>query len=447
MKKEKIKRPKKISPREQAFLSLLAIDREGAFSNLEIKKVLSRSLFSKPDMHLYTALVYGVIQNELYLDHQINKMIKSRTSLDFKVRELLRMGAYQLLMMDRIPDYAVISEAVDLCGRHCPRAKGFVNGVLRNMARQKKQLKKWSWSDYENSVQALSVRASVPKAILEIFLQVFGTKKGVSILMQMNQPSPLTLRTNGLKTTRENLKHLLEQDGIESEETALSERGLRIKNASVSELSGTQAYQAGFYTIQDQGAMLIAEALDPKPGDQVLDMCAAPGGKTTYIAEMMQDCGQITARDLYPSRLKLVDNQASLLGITIIHTEVCDGTQLNPKDHERYDRVLLDAPCSGLGIIRRKPEIRYRFNRKEQKTLIQIQQKMLIHAVDALKPGGTLVYSTCTIDPKENNEQIQWLVQNKKNIKIETTRQISLLDDQCDGFFIAKMKKIGAAQG
>jgi 16S rRNA (cytosine967-C5)-methyltransferase len=441
MKKEERKYSKKISPREQAFLSLLAIDREGAFSNLEIKKVLSRSLFSKPDMHLYTALVYGVLQNELYLDHQIKKMLKSRTSLDFKVRELLRIGTYQLLMMDRIPDYAVISETVDLCKKYCSRAKGFVNGVLRNMARQKQQLKNWSWSDYENSLQALSIRASVPREILDVYLQVFGTKKGVQILMQMNQPSPLTLRVNRLKTTREELIRLLEADGIESEKTLLSQEGIRVKNTSVTELSGTQAYQTGLFTIQDQGAMLIAEALDPKAGEQVLDMCAAPGGKTTYFAEMMGNCGQIVARDLYPSRLKLIDTQAALLGVTIIRTEVGDSTKLDVKDRGHYDRVLLDAPCSGLGIIRRKPEIRYRFNRKEQKTLIQIQRKMLLNAVEALKPGGTLVYSTCTVDPKENSEQVQWLIQNSKNMKIEMTRQISLLDDRCDGFFIAKLRK------
>lgn len=422
-------------------MSLLAIDREGAFSNLEIKKVLSRSLFSKPDMHLYTALVYGVLQNELYLDHQIKKMLKSRTSLDFKVRELLRIGAYQLLMMDRIPDYAVISETVDLCKKYCPRAKGFVNGVLRNMARQKQQLKNWSWSDYENSVQALSIRASVPREILDIFLQVFGTKKGVQILMQMNQPSPLTLRANRLKTSREKLIHLLEEDGIESEKTLLSQEGIRVENASVTELSGTQACQSGLFTIQDQGAMLIAETLDPKAGEQVLDMCAAPGGKTTYFAEMMENCGQIVARDLYPSRLKLIDAQAARLGVTIICTEIGDSTKLDAKDHGRYDRVLLDAPCSGLGIIRRKPEIRYRFNRKEQKALIQIQRKMLLNAADALKAGGTLVYSTCTVDPKENGEQVQWLTQNRKNMKIEMTRQISLLDDRCDGFYMAKLRK------
>lgn len=430
-----------LSPREQAYYSLLAIDREGAFSNLEIQRVLSRSLFSKPDAHLYTALVYGVLQNEILLDERISAMIKSGTRLDFEIREILRIAAFQMLMMNRIPSYAAISEAVELCGKIKPKAKGFVNGVLRNMARKSEQLKRWRTSDYKDTIQALSVRTSVPKPIVEIYVKAFGGKASVRELMAVNEPSLLTIRANGLKTSRDALLDTLAEEGVEGTRTAISPSGIKIANASVSELNQTQAHCDGLFTIQDQGAMLIVEALSPKAGERILDMCAAPGGKTTYIAEMTHDKGTITARDIYPSRLKLIDNQAAQLGIQSIITEAFDGTMCKPSDREQYDRVLLDAPCSGLGIIRRKPEIRYRFDFEKQRALINIQRKMLINAIDALKPGGTLVYSTCTVDPKENAEQIHWLCRQTKEIVVLETRQISTADDQCDGFYYAKLIK------
>lgn len=444
MKRKNTKNPHNLSPREQAYDSLLAIDREGAFSNLEIQRALSRSLFSKPDAHLYTALVYGVLQNEMLLDDRISKMTKPGTRLDFEVREILRIAAFQLLMMNRIPPYAAISEAVALCCKVKPKAKGFVNGVLRNMARQSEQLKRWQASDYKDAIQALSVRTSVPKPIVDIYARAFGAKEGVRELMAVNRPSPLTIRANGLKIPRDTLLEELANEGIERVKTALSPSGIKITNASVSELTQTQAYTAGLFTIQDQGAMLIAEALSPEAGERVLDMCAAPGGKTMYLAEMMGDQGVITARDIYPSRLKLIDNQAKLLGIGCIQTEAFDGTARKAADHEQYDRVLLDAPCSGLGIIRRKPEIRYRFEFKKQRALIDMQRKMLINAVDALKPGGTLVYSTCTVDPKENAEQVRWLCRNVTGLTVLNTRQIGIADDQCDGFYYAKLVKNSA---
>ncbi|EFV02173.1 ribosomal RNA small subunit methyltransferase B [Pseudoramibacter alactolyticus ATCC 23263] len=437
--------PKKNSSnnaREQAYKSLLKIDREGAFSNLEIRQTLSRLSFNAEDANLYTLLVYGVLQNQIFLDYCLDQLIKEPKRVDFETREILRIAAYQILKLDRIPDYAAVSEAVLLCGKVNRRAKGFVNGVLRNLIRNKTRLFDISNGSFRNEKEVLATRFSIPLPVVHYYFEAYGKEAAPAILAQMNVPAPLSVRVNTLKLSREDLAAKLQAEGLAVEVGQLSSDCLYLKGISASELVQSCWFKDGWLTIQDQGAMLIAELLDPRPGERILDMCAAPGGKTTHLAQLMSDAGEIIARDIYPSRLQLIEDAAKRLGISNIKTELWDGIQ-PPKEEAAFDKILLDAPCSGYGVIRRKPEIRYRGTKEDRRAIRQTQRTLLNNGLDLLRSDGKLVYATCTIDPEENNRQIARVVRERSDViaEAETERMTSPLTDGCDGFYMIRLIK------
>lgn len=428
--------------REQAYKSLLKINREGAFSNLEIRQTLSRLPFSAEDTHLYTLLIYGVLQNQLFLDYCLNQLIKEPKRVDFKTREILRIAAYQILKLDRIPDYAAVSEAVSLCGKVNRRAKGFVNGVLRNLIRNKTRLSDISSDAFSNEKEMIATRFSIPLPIVHYYFETYGRETAPAILGQMNAQAPLSVRVNTLKLSREDLAAKLRAAGLTVDVGQLSLDCLYLRGLSASELVQSHWFKDGWLTIQDQGAMLIAELLDPQPGERILDMCAAPGGKTTHLAQLMSNAGKIVARDIYPSRLQLIREGAKRLGISNIKTELWDGTQ-PPKAGAVFDKILLDAPCSGYGVIRRKPEIRYRGTKEDRRAIRQTQHTLLTNGLDLLRLGGTLVYATCTIDPEENAHQIARVLRERPDVVIDekTERLTSPLTDGCDGFYMIRLIK------
>lgn len=437
-----------MNPREQAVDTLLRINREGAFSNLETREVLSRIAFSDEDKGLYINLVYGTLQNQLYLDYILSQLsTQPLKKIHPVVLTILRTAAYQIYFLDRIPHYAIVDEAVTLTGRRQKRAKGFVNGVLRNLLRQKEELGTLSQEDFDNEKDYLTTRYSIPLWIVHKYFEAFGPEKAMTILPQMNDTPPFTIRTNTLKGSREDLIHALAEVGIRAEPGLYSPLALNLKGAEAlgASLRKFPLFAKGSFTVQDQGAMICVDLLAPKPGEVVLDLCAAPGGKTTHMAQLMENSGQIIARDVYPSRLKLVEETARRLGITTITTEEADGTRLKEADLARFDRILLDAPCSGTGIIRRKPEIRYHGDKKERKSLRTIQKAMLDNAWAMLKPGGTLVYSTCAVNADENEGQIKALLQAHPDLHLlpETMGYTDLTMDGCDSFFHAKLVKEG----
>jgi 16S rRNA (cytosine967-C5)-methyltransferase len=430
------------SAREQAYKSLLKINREGAFSNLEIRQTLSRLSFNAEDAHLYTLLIYGVLQSQMFLDYCLNQLIKEPEGVDFKTREILRIAAYQILKLDRIPDYAAVSEAVLLCGKVNRRAKGFVNGVLRNLIRNKTRLSDISNDSFGNEKEALATRYSIPLPIVHYYFETYGKGTAPAILGQMNTQAPLSVRVNTLKSSRENLAVEFRAEGLTVEFGQLSSDCLYLKGISAGELVKSHWFKDGWLTIQDQGAMLIAELLNPQPGERVLDMCAAPGGKTTHLAQLMSDAGEIVARDIYPSRLQLIADAAKRLGIANIKTELWDGTQPT-KAKAVFDKILLDAPCSGYGVIRRKPEIRYRGTKEDRRAIRQTQYTLLNNGLDLLRSGGQLVYATCTVDPEENSRQIARVVRERSDVTVEenTERMTSPLTDGCDGFYMIRLIK------
>lgn len=436
----------KMNVRAYAVDSLLKIEREGAFSNLEIRDTLSRFSFSSEDRRLYTNIVYGTLQNKIYLDWLISQVVMpSQNRLDEIVTVILQTAVYQIFFLDRIPNYAIVDESVKLTREKKKKAVGFVNGVLRSVLRRKDELSDYDFNAWQNEKEALSVRYSVPQWIVHKYFETFGDEIGESLIKKVNHIPPFTIRVNTLKTNREHLCHLLEKDGISCRYGELSENAVHLdfNHSDNHDIRRNEWFQKGYFTVQDQGAMVLTELLDPQPGERILDMCAAPGGKTTYIAQLMKNTGEITARDINDSRIELIENAAKRLGITIIETERFDGSCLNPIDIQTYDRILLDAPCSGMGVIRRKPEIRYLSDKKERKALRSIQSDMLDHAADMLKVGGVLIYSTCTILPEENEKQIEAFLERHPEMESipDKTGYTHFNMDGADCFFYCQCKK------
>lgn len=435
--------------RKQAVKTLLRVHQEGAYSNLEVKTVLAHPEIKAEDRGLYLNIVYGVLQKQIYLDYLLNRMVKKNIhQLDQVVLEILRTAYYQLFFLDRVPDYAVVNESVKLAGKMAPRARGFVNGVLRNTLRHKATLS-FDPNAFADKKEALSVECSVPAWIIEQYIENFGWNDAVKILKRMDQQPPFTIRVNTLKITKEKLKQLLKNEEIEVLDGQLSPDALMLKkiNRFSQGIEKHDFYQKGFFSIQDQGAMLTAELLNPRKGETILDMCAAPGGKTTHLSQLMKNTGRIIARDVFDSRIDLIKQTADRLGTTNICAEKADGMIFDSGQAEQFDRILLDAPCSGLGIIRRKPEIRYTMNQDMSQSLKAIQRRLLDNAVQYLKPGGVLVYSTCTVGKSENEAQIYDLLERFPNMVLDQQvgekgmLHTSPLNDNCDAFFMARLKK------
>lgn len=437
--------------RQQALETLLRINYEGAYSNLETKKVLSTKDLKAEDGRLYLNIVYGCLQNRSYLDYIIKQQSsKPIKELHKEVSEILRMAIYQIYFLDKIPDYAIVNEAVNLTLEVQPQAKGFVNGVLRNMMRKIEKVgKDFKFGNWDNEKEALSIRYSLPIWIVYKYYETYGDEAAEAIIPLLNEKPPFTIRCNTLKTTMEELMNDLKTLGVEPIKGSLSPNAIHISNLGVFEnsIEETPLYLNGHFAIQDQAALVTVDRLDPQPGDRVLDMCAAPGGKTTYLSQLMANKGEIVGRDVSSNRLKLIVEASNRLGCTNIVVEAQDGCELQEKDRESFDKILLDAPCSGLGVIRRKPEIRYHITKKDRKELVKIQFDLLENAVACLKHGGELLYSTCTINRDENENQIKNILMNHPELNVVPDEQgnhftqTSPLMDCSDGFFMCLLKK------
>lgn len=436
--------------REQAVKTLLRVEKEGAYSNLEIKKVLGESHYKEEDRGLYLNIVYGTLQNKLYLDYLLKKHVsKDLNKLDAEVLEILRTAVYQIYFLDKIPAYAAVNEAVGMTGKMKPKAKGFVNGVLRNVLRSKEKDAVFDPLSFSNEKEALAIRYSIPVWIIHKYYETYGAERAEKIIPALNEKPPFTIRVNTLKIDRQTLEEKLSAQGILCAAGKLDSDALHLSHLGSfeSQVQRDPLFTAGYFMIQDQGAMKAARLLAPERDDRVLDMCAAPGGKTTHLSQIMENQGAVIARDIFDSRLRLIEETAGRLGISNIETQKTDGCIFRPEDREAFDKVLLDAPCSGLGIIRRKPEIRYTITKKDRKELTRIQRTLLDHAVQYLKPGGTMVYCTCTVNSDENEKQIERILTEYPFMQMETVCgekamfHTSPLEDGSDCFFMAKLKK------
>lgn len=436
------------SPRELALKILYDVEKNGAYLNISFQNHTMAGGLTDRDAALVKELTYGVLKHKLTLDAVIARFstVKIKKLAPF-VLCILRLGLYQLYYMDKIPESAAVNESVKLAGRYATKSRGFVNAILRKAAGAPLILPEG------NSPEALSVRYSHPVPLVLWLKETFGDEKAETLLRENNCAPAVCVRVNTLKTSAEELKKRLLAEGISAKCGALTDCSLLFEGGGIGKLP---SYDEGLFTVQDQSAQLAALALLPKPGETVFDVCAAPGGKTTHLAELMENKGEILALDLYAKRLESVRKTAQRLGIDIIKT--CEADAGLYSFSTQADKILIDAPCSGLGVIRRRPDIKYKPELTDFGELVAIQKKILEHCAAFLKPGGTLVYSTCTVNPAENELQVAEFLKNHSDFSLEPAENPHIVGaareilsggmgtfypevEGGDGFFIARLKK------
>ena len=430
----KIKNPRALA------LDVLTRCENGGYSNIALDTVIKRNDLSSNDRALMTALIYGVIERKITLDYIISSLSSIPNSkIEKDTRNILRMGLYQLIYMKKIPAHAALNETVELANK---RSKGFVNAILRSYLREGNKI---VFPDKSDKVKYLSVKYSVGDSLVDELLKAYSFEDCHNMLSAFSQIAPITLRTNNLKTSREEI--LSELDGARL--TDFSPDGIILDNAAVSEL---ECLKDGRVTVQDEASQICVRALDAKKGDVVYDVCACPGSKSFGAAMTMENEGQILAFDIHENKLSLVEKGAERLGISIISTRAHDARKPIAELFGKADKIICDVPCSGFGVIGKKPEIRYK-DIKESANLPKIQYDILENVQNYLKVGGTLVYSTCTILPDENENNIKKFLENHKNFELVPFSvgelevkggMITLLPHthHTDGFFIAKLKKV-----
>lgn len=425
------------NPRELGYEAINNVINQGGYSNIAINKILRKSDLDNKNRGFFTELVYGTIENKLYLDYIIQKYSNQKISeLSKEVLIILEMGIYQIREMNSVTDFAAVDESVKLCKKIYPRGSGFVNAILRSVLRDPKAFD----IDIKDNIERMSVEYSISRDIAQLLLTQYGQEITEDIMYGFSQKPQIYIRANRIKTTAGELKMLLEEEGVGVELVPENQDALAVKN--LKNIENNQYYKEGFFTVQDISSMNCVKELNPKEGDYILDICACPGGKTTYMAELINNNGKIDAMDISENKLELVKNTCRRLGLGIVKTEVNDATKYNSQMADKYDKVLVDAPCSGLGIIRRKPEIRYK-TEKDITSIYRVQEKILQNASKYLKTGGTLIYSTCTINKDENQKITDKFLNENKNYKRIQDDIIMLPgDNEVDGFYICKMERI-----
>lgn len=437
--------------REAAMLALNACQRQGGWSDGALKKQLSAAELSGRDAALATQLCFGVLQNQMLLDFYLAKFSNIPLKrMEGKVVQTLRLGAYQMLFLTRIPHSAAVNSAVALVKAHCknPRAAGMVNGILRSMERSLQNMPVIPQGD---PVAYLSTLYSHPEWLVKEFILSLGEEETAQLLAADNSQPPTTVMVNTTRTTAETLKAMLEADHVEAEPHPWLENCLLLSRTG--DLERMEAFQQGLFYVQDPASRLSVMAAGAKPGMRVLDCCAAPGGKSFAAAIAMENQGEIVSCDLHPHKKKLIQAGADRLGLTIITPKTADGKVFRPEWERAFDLVLVDAPCSGLGVIRKKPDIRYK-DPAPLADLPAVQLDILRNAARYVKPGGTLMYSTCTLLYRENGEVVETFLTENKAYKAETftlpgpvgpvqSGSVTLWPHRhgTDGFFISKMRR------
>ena len=432
--------------RQIAVEALGKVNGSKGYSNIVIDKALEQSGLDLRDAAFATALFYGVLERMLTLDHCIAGFSKTPVEkLTPQVREILRVSLYQILYMDSVPDSAAVNEAVNLTRVFRKEsAGGFVNGVLRAFLRSGKRVPRMAGSRADQ----LSVQYSCPAWLVQLWLDSYGEENTEGILKTSLGRPPVYIRANTLKTTADALSSRLEEEGAVVRRDEMEENCLRVSGTG--DVTALPAFQEGLFHVQDKSSQLCVKALDARPGMRVLDICAAPGGKSFTAAQWMHGEGELLAMDLYRARAALVAEGAQRLGICCIAAKEGDASRYNSK-LGLFDRVLCDAPCSGLGIIRRKPEIKYK-NPEELGEIPQLQYNILSNSANYVKKGGILLYSTCTLNPGENEGVVERFLAEHRDFAPcrlpqslgSTGHTVTLFPHQgdTDGFFISTMERV-----
>lgn len=443
-----------MNEREIALYILMDVFKDGGYNNIALRKALN----AHPEMTnvqkaFVTEIVNGTLRNLIRIDYVINRFSKTPVKkMKPFIRTNIRMGIYQLMFMDKIPHSAVCNEAVKLAKKHkFSSLSGFVNGILRNVARNINNI------EYPNKdkepIKYLSVMYSCPEWIIEYWLKTYDFQKVNDICVANNKAPSISLCVNTLKNTKEELVEILKNESVEIDGDTLLPNSIYIKKTS--NMAELESYKKGLFHIMDESSMLATKILNPEEKSTVIDVCSAPGGKTFAIAESMKNTGKVISRDVYEHKTELIKAGANRLGLTNVEVQVKDA--LDDSEDTEADFVLVDAPCSGLGLVRKKPDIKNNKTMADVEELASLQRKILSVASKKVKKGGILVYSTCTVSEKENIENVRWFIDNfdfepvdfsellPEKIKYETAKKgyIEILPDDygTDGFFISKFRR------
>lgn len=438
------------SAREAAMLTLAACERQGAWSDGYLKRILREQGLDRRDAALASRLCYGVLQNKLLLDWHLARFCKSKlTSLDIKVLCNLRIAVYQLLFLDKVPPSAAVNEAVNLTKKHCrnPRAAGMVNGILRAMLREDKRPE----PDGCDKVECLSLKYSHPVWLVEEFSAVLGLDGAEALLAENNRQPPTTAQVNLLRGKTADLVETLRGDGVEVQPHPWLSGCLLLHGTG--DLERLSAFQKGGFYIQDAAARLAVTAAGVTPGSRVLDCCAAPGGKSFAAAIDMENRGELISCDIHPHKIRLIEAGRDRLGLSVISSCLQSAAELREDWVHYFDTVIADVPCSGLGIIRKKPDIRYK-DPEALKGLPKVQRAILDNCSRYVRLGGVLLYSTCTLLRRENEDVVHDFLAEHPDFEPEPF-QLPQFGEQTgwftfwphihgtDGFFVAKLRRKG----
>lgn len=429
-----------VNERELVLDMLLQITRDGEYSHIVIKNVLDKYQYlDKRERAFITRMVNGTLERMIEIDYIINLFSKVKVNkMKPLIRTILRSSVYQMKYMDSVPDSAICNEAVKLAGkRGFVNLKGFVNGVLRNISRN---LDKINYPDEKDKVSYLSVKYSLPEWLVKQWLNVYDEETVKTIGSAFLEEKPLTVRFNERKIKKEDLVGILKKEGVTVGE--VPEIPCALYLSGYDHLSALPSFCEGLYQVQDLSSMQVALWSEVKEGDQVLDVCAAPGGKSIHIAELLNGTGHVEARDLTEYKVDLLRDNIERSGLTNIEAVCQDATVYDPDKKKSADIVIADLPCSGLGVLGKKPDLRYKMNEKTEADLVELQRKILSVVKDYVKPDGKLLYSTCTIHREENEGNVEWFLKEYPEFELVKDKQMIPGKDTGDGFYIAIIKRV-----
>lgn len=431
------------------------VHENGAYAALALNQRLGNARLNPADRRLVTRIVYGTLENQIQLDFALDRLMDHPTREPVQ-RDILRLSACQILFHDRVPDSAAVNEGVNLAkALGMEGAAGFLNAVLRNLVRGKEEI---PWPKEEDGLREyLHIMGSMPLWIVDRLTEAYGPQEAKAIVMHRAQSHPMVLRPNMMRLMDAQFEELLERK-VWQAKPGLTPHAYLVEGAA--ELTLDRDYQNGLYSIQGQSSMLAAEAVQARPGMKVLDACAAPGGKSAYLCEAMQGTGRVYAWELHEKRAMLLESAKRRLGLENLRISVRDAAEPKPDMEGTLDAVLLDAPCSGLGVMVEKPDLKYRIQPEDIPAIVAQQKKLLEALCRFVKPGGLLVYSTCSILPEENGEQAASFLEAHPEFSVEplptsfpqalrqrqTALGLQLLPhrDEVEGFYIVRLRKARA---
>lgn len=448
--KKRAEKSLKKNVRWQALKIIYEVEYKNQYSNILINRFLNNSSLDDRDERLLVQLVYGVIQHRYTLNYYLKSITKGK-KIESWVKSLLRLSVYQLIYLDRIPEHAIVNEAVNIAKENGHQRLGkFVNALLRQFLRQEKL----DVNKIEDVAERFKIKYSIQKWIVDMLLTQVGEKQTEDILQSIQKEPFVAARINAETNQREEILSELKTEGFDVEKSELSPYGIRCLKGN---LIHSSAFKEGRITIQDESSMLVAPIGNLSGDEHVLDACSAPGGKATHIARLLKN-GHLDALDISAKKLFKVEEHAKRLHLDDkITTKVTDASKFIPENNELYDMIYLDAPCSGLGLLRRKPEIKYEKSYQDVISLVEVQLKLLNHLQALLKSGGTLIYSTCTLSYEENEQVINDFIKKHTGFVLDPIKetegipkdiindkgQIRIYPNQyhTDGFFIARLIK------